>query len=181
MKKPDEKRIGLSDIPSPARSYIEAQQTLFHGAGFRAQGYIQRRFPSGPCPTTQWTIEATGDFHRIFATVFYAKRDLPFTARLFHLMKAEEKNRILKSFFENGCRLMTTDIVKDHVPKENWSPPIYWQTVDPELSLDAMIERHRFNLKKLLSEAKLTVVPIASIDEYEKFSESYPYTAPVTE
>ena len=67
------------------------------------------------------------------------------------------------------------------MPKENWSPPIYWQTVDPELSLDAMIERHRFNLKKLLSEAKLTVVPIASIDEYEKFSESYPYTASVTE
>lgn len=163
-----ETQILPQQVPSHARAFLEDCKRLFENEGFKFFGFTSRPLGSGE---TQYALVCIGDSAKIIAHGLCLKKK---PKGLFSFLTADiRKTRMLQSFFSNGFRLITSDMLVD--TERPQVQGVRWISLSTNCTVDEMLEQHRRNIDDVIQKEHCETIKIGNLSDYVDFPKKYKY------
>ncbi len=169
----NEQRINLEDLPKHARSVIEEYRAVFEAGQFHSFEFTKRQLYAEAQGEIQYSVFGIGDSSEVVTHGLYLRKKHRGLLSLFGFKPVARRNRMLQSLFDNGVRLVTTDLYSPSGRAK--FPGVRWISVDKSITFENLFGEHLRNKALVLTEESCKILRITCLEQYWEFTEKYEY------
>ncbi len=167
-----EQEIVEQELPEFARSFLLDCKNSFEERGFAFYGFTKKEL-RGPLfvADAQYCVTCVGDSYETIAHGFSSQKPGKGLAGFFGLGARTLSNLMLQTLFENGYRLITTDLERRAGATE--IPGVSWRTFEKQTPFESALAQHLESKKEVQESEGSSPIRIDRLEVYYDFPKNY--------